>query len=93
MDETELEEEVFALIAEAAPGNLRERVVTADTSLRRDLGLDSLGLATLLARVGEGLGVDPDDLVEMIAGAPINTAADLVSLGARVRASERSEKP
>jgi acyl carrier protein len=93
MDEGKrLEEKVFLLVAQAAPakasGGLR-----AEMSLRRDLGLDSLGLATLLFHLGEELGTDPDDLVEMLAGEPINTVADIVALGARVTQSASGGPP
>jgi acyl carrier protein len=80
-----LEEKVFALIAQAAPakagGGLRPEM-----SLRRDLGLDSLGLATLLFRFGEELGTDANDLVELLADEPINTVGDMVALGVRLTA-------
>jgi acyl carrier protein len=78
----QLEEKVFALVAEAAPAKAGGGV-RAEMSLRRDLGLDSLGLATLLFHFGEELGVDPDELIEMLAEEPINTVADMVALGAR----------
>lgn len=82
----QIEGKVFALVVQAAPSKVREGEVTPELSLRRDLGLDSLGLATLLFNLGEELGVDPNDLIEMMADTPVNTVADLIALGGRVRA-------
>ena len=87
MDEgNPIQEKVFALVAEAAPGKLAHAALTPALSLRRDLGLDSLGLATLLFRFGEELGTDPDALLEMLSEEPINTLGDMMALGARITA-------
>jgi acyl carrier protein len=84
MEHTELEEKVYALVAQAAPAKVAGLTLALTLSLRRDLGLDSLGLATLLFNLGEELGVDPNDLIETIADTPVNTVADLMALGAKV---------
>jgi acyl carrier protein len=86
MDDGKLEEMVFALIAQAAPAKANGGV-RAEMSLRRDLGLDSLGLATLLFRFGEELGIDPNDFIEMLADETVNTVGDMVALGVKIRRS------
>ncbi len=88
MDEVELasREGLRAGRARAAPGKLERGSLAPTLSLRRDLGLDSLGLATLLFRFGEELGTDPDALLEMLSDEPINTVADLMALGAKITA-------
>jgi acyl carrier protein len=85
----QLEESVIGLVVQAAPGKIDRGSIKPTSSLRRDLGLDSLGLATLLFRFGELLGVDPDELLEMLADEPVQTVADLVALGARVTSGTR----
>ena len=84
MEHDELQQKVFALVTLAAPARAAGLTLALELSLRRDLGLDSLGLATLLFSYGEELGVDPNDLIEMMADTPVNTIADLVALGTRV---------
>jgi acyl carrier protein len=84
MDQKELEEKVYAVVGQAAAAKAPGVPLGPELSLRRDLGLDSLGLATLLFNFGEELGVDPNDLIESIADNPINTLADMVSLGRKV---------
>jgi acyl carrier protein len=81
MEHRHLEETVHALVAQAASARGVAIALGPEVSLRRDLGLDSLGLATLLFHFGEELGVDPNDLIEMIADNPVTTLADMVSLG------------
>jgi acyl carrier protein len=81
MDHNDLEERVEALVAQAASARGVVVALGPEVSLRRDLGLDSLGLATLLFNFGEELGVDPNDLIEMIADHPVNTLADMMALG------------
>jgi acyl carrier protein len=78
------DETVFELIARAAPGKIDRAAVNPELNLRRDLGLDSLGLSTLLFNVGEELGIDPDDLIEMLTDQPIATVGDVVALGRKI---------
>jgi acyl carrier protein len=85
-DGKRIAEKVFTLVAQAAPGKIDHDAITPALSLRRDLGLDSLGLATLLFRLGEELDADPDELLELLSAEPINTVADMVALGVRLTA-------
>jgi len=92
-DGDKLEEKVLALITRALPSKLAGVTVTTASNLRRDLGLDSLGLATLFFHFGEELAVDSDDLIEMLADAPIHTAADMVSLAMRIKGGATEGPP
>jgi acyl carrier protein len=76
---------VLNLVAQSAPGVVDEGALRAGVRLRRDLGFDSLKLVGLLFELAERLGVDPDDLLETMSDAPIDTVGDLVSLGARIQ--------
>jgi acyl carrier protein len=78
-DRKQLEATIFARIVAAVPP-LDEGTVTPATNLRRDLGLDSLGLASFLFRCGEALDLDENDLIEALAGAPLQTVGDVVAL-------------
>lgn len=74
---------VLGLIAEIAPPGTDRAAITPDTSLRSGLGLDSLRLTAFLTRLGEALDADPDEFIELVLEAPINTVADAVALGSR----------
>jgi acyl carrier protein len=78
-DRKQLEATIFAQVVAAVP-SLDQGGVTASTNLRRDLGLDSLGLASFLFRCGEALEIDENDLIEALAGAPLQTVGDVVAL-------------
>jgi acyl carrier protein len=88
-----LDETVFALIASAAQGKIDRANLTTELNLRRDLGLDSLGLVTLIFKVGEELGKDPDDLIEMLTDHPINTVGDVVALSRTIARGATQEAP
>ena len=84
-DGTRLEDAVFALIGQTLGRPLARDAIARDTNLRKDLGLDSLALATLLVRFAEDeLGVDPDELIETLALDQIRTVGDVVAMGASV---------
>jgi acyl carrier protein len=84
MDHRALEEKVYRLVSQAAPEKVAGITLGPEVSLRRDLGLDSLGLATLLFNLGEEMGIDPNDLIDLLADAPANSVGDLVALGIRI---------
>jgi acyl carrier protein len=79
-----IEEKVFAVVLASVPPGRDACEIGPHTSLRRDLGLDSLALVALLARVGDALGVDADDVLEAMGEAPIITVGDVVALGERL---------
>ncbi|HEX3344275.1 MAG TPA: acyl carrier protein [Polyangiaceae bacterium] len=80
-----LEETILSLIAGALPrGRLATGPLRSEMNLRRDLGLDSLGVVALLTRCGEELGIEPEDLIDAIAVEQINTVGDVVAMGARL---------
>jgi acyl carrier protein len=53
-----IEARILALISTAIPGRFRKTPITRATSLKRDLGLDSLGLLSMLFRFEQEFGVD-----------------------------------
>jgi acyl carrier protein len=84
MGRTEIEEKVFAVVLACVPAGSGACAIGPHASLRRDLGLDSLALVAMLARVGDALGVDADDVVEAMGETPIITVGDVVALGERL---------
>jgi acyl carrier protein len=80
-----LEETIFSVIVRVLPpGKFEATTLRPEMNLRRDLGLDSLGMVALLTRCGEELGIEPDDLIESIAVEQINTVGDVVAMGAKL---------
>jgi acyl carrier protein len=83
-DGNKLEDAVFALIGQTLTRPIERAAITPQTNLRKDLGLDSLALATLLVRFGEEIGVDPDEIIETIAVDRILTVGDVVAMGSKL---------
>ena len=86
-DWKELDASVFARVVEALPPAMARESLAPDTHLRRDLGLDSLGLASFLFRCGEELGVDQDELIEALTTSPVHTLGDAAAVLAGLLAS------
>jgi acyl carrier protein len=58
LTDAEIESKTLALIAATVPVRFKKVTMTAATNLRKDLGIDSLGLAALMFRFEEVFGVD-----------------------------------
>lgn len=89
MKDDELENRVFSLVGAAAAQKVPTTGLTRELSLRRDLGLDSLGLVTLFMRFADDLGVESDDLIELMVDVPVHTIADMVELGQQALGRKR----
>jgi acyl carrier protein len=76
----DLEERILTLIAQGTKVTPKPATITPDLNLRSDLGFDSLGLVSLLTRFGEEIDVEPDELVETLAEAKLDTVADLLTI-------------
>ncbi len=88
-DPKEIEARVFARVVEAVPPTFDREKVAPGTNLRRDLGLDSLGLAAFLFRCGEALDVDQDELIEVLSATPVHTIGDAVAAFVTLLSSAR----
>ena len=69
---------VASVLAEYVPVMPAKRPLPEGLSLRQDLALDSLGLVSVLIRLGDDLGVDVDDKEFDLAG--LKTVGDLADL-------------
>jgi acyl carrier protein len=79
--DTNLDEQILALIAEAVPKKYKKAGITKDMRLLADLGLDSLGIAALVFRLEEKYGISVDD-VDLNAGlGHMRTVGDAIEMG------------
>jgi acyl carrier protein len=69
---------VASVLAEYVPVMPANRPLPEGLSLRRDLALDSLGLVSVLIRLGDDFGIDVDDQEFDLAG--LETVGDLADL-------------
>ena len=60
--DAKFDERIMALIAEAVPGKFKKTKITGETSLQKELGLDSLGMLSLVFRFEELFGIDIEQM-------------------------------
>lgn len=80
----EFEDKVFALIAEAVPGKFKKTRITRETNLQKELGLDSLGMLSLVFRFEELYGIDIAQMGIDVNIAKLKTVADLLNVGREI---------
>jgi acyl carrier protein len=79
--EAKFDESVIALIAEAVPGKFKKTRITLETNLQRELGLDSLGMLSLVFRFEELYGIDIAQMGIEINVAKLKTVGDIIAVG------------
>jgi acyl carrier protein len=82
-DRTAVEDVIFAILQEVAVTAGASEPITPDTYLVRDVGVDSLGVVTIAARVAETFAVEPpegmlEDVAFMTVRDIVAACADLV---------------
>jgi acyl carrier protein len=90
--ESDLERAVIAATREVVAAEFRKTAITPETRLQRDLGLDSLAIASLLFRLEEAFSLDlfgdPDLSTKM---GDLRSVADLIALAASLRRQPRAQ--
>jgi acyl carrier protein len=82
--DAKFDEKIFALIAEAVPGKFKKTRVTRETHLQKELGLDSLGMLSLVFRFEELYGIDIAQLGIDVDIAKLKTVGDLITTGRNI---------
>jgi acyl carrier protein len=82
--DAKFDERIVALIAEAVPGKFKKTRITSETNLQKELGLDSLGMLSLVFRFEELYGIDIAQMGIEINIAKLKTVGDLVAVGRNI---------
>jgi acyl carrier protein len=82
---------VASVLAEYVPVMPASRPLPEGLSLRQDLALDSLGLVSVLIRLGDDFGIDVDDQEFDLAG--LETVGDLVDLVEQLALAPQNDVP
>jgi acyl carrier protein len=82
--DAKFDEKVLALIAEAVPGKFKKTHITPETNLQKELGLDSLGMLSLVFRFEELYGIDIAQMGVDVNIAKLKTVADLLNVGREI---------
>lgn len=78
---TGFEQQIITLIAGSVPGKFRKTKITPETRLQSELGLDSLGILSLVFRFEEKFGLDLAKMNLQVNVAKLKTVADVISTG------------
>lgn len=75
---TSFEEQILHLLAGAIPGKFKKIVIERKTLLQRELGMDSLGILSLVFRFEEAFGIDLAKMDLKINIAKLRTVGDVI---------------
>jgi acyl carrier protein len=77
--DAKFDEKIMALIAEAVPGKFKKTRIVRETHLQKELGLDSIGMLSLVFRFEELFSIDIAQLGIDINVAKLKTVNDLLA--------------
>lgn len=75
----QFDEQIMGLIAAGVAGKFKKVKITRETSLQKELGLDSIGMLSLVFRFEELFGIDIAQLGIEINVAKLKTVEDLIA--------------
>ena len=73
--------QIMGLIASGVPGKFKNVKITRETSFQKELGLDSIGMLSLVFRFEELFGIDIAQMGIDINIAKLKTVNDLIQAG------------
>lgn len=76
--DAKFDEKIVSVIAAAVPGKFRKIQITPQTSLQKELGLDSIGMLALVFRFEELFGIDIAEMGLDIDIAKLKSVGDLL---------------
>ena len=76
--DTQFDEQIIGLIASGVAGKFKKVKITRETNLQKELGLDSIGMLSLVFRFEELFGIDIAQLGIEINVAKLKTVEDLI---------------
>ncbi|RKH51066.1 phosphopantetheine-binding protein [Corallococcus llansteffanensis] len=88
--DAKFDEKVLSLLTATLPGPLKQTRITPELSLRKDLGIDSLGVAAFVFRLEDAFGIEIGDLVLAIDVARLDTVGDVLEVSRQIVARARA---
>jgi acyl carrier protein len=88
--DAKFDETILKLIAEGVQGKFKKAVITPETNLQKDLGLDSIGMLALVFRFEESFGIDIEQLGVDVNVAKLKTVSDLLRTGRELMAKAQA---
>lgn len=75
-----IDEKLLSLLAEAVPGKFKKKPMTMESLLRKDLGVGSLALLSVVFRLEQTFGIDIAKLNFTLQSADLKTVADVLRM-------------
>jgi acyl carrier protein len=82
--DTTIDKTIMGLIAESVPGKFKKTLITPETHLRRELGMDSIGILSFVFRFEKAFGIDLSKMNFKVDMAEIRTAGDAIGLARKI---------
>lgn len=73
-----IDEKLLSLLAEAVPEKFKKKPITMETLLRKDLGLDSLALLSVVFRLEQVFGIEIAQLDFTLQAGDLKTVTDVL---------------
>lgn len=85
------EARMYRLIAEATPAKFKKKPITAQTRLKQDLGIDSLGMLALLFRFEQSFGLNLASIKLEVTLEQMQTVGDAIAIGRELVGESETE--
>lgn len=90
--DTKFTQTVIALIAESVPGKFKKTQITEQTNLQKELGLDSIGMLSLVFRFEELFGIDIAQMGIDVNIAKLKTVGDVLQIGREIMSKAQAAR-
>jgi acyl carrier protein len=87
-----IDEKLLALIADAVPANFKKKELAMESLLRKDLGIDSLALFSIMFRLEQSFGIDISKWNFAPHMAEMRTVNDAIGMAKRLLQQAEAEK-
>lgn len=86
------DQQIVTLIAGAVPGKFKKTRITPETRLQSELGLDSLGVLSLVFRFEELFGIDLAKMNIKVNVSQLKTVGDIIDSSRKILEQARSQQ-
>jgi acyl carrier protein len=86
------DQQIVTLIAGAVPGKFKKTRITPETRLQAELGLDSLGVLSLVFRFEELFGIDLAKMNIKVNVSQLKTVGDIIDSSRKILEQARSQQ-
>jgi acyl carrier protein len=90
--DAKFDQTVIALIAQSIPGKFKKTQITVQTNLQKELGLDSIGILSLVFRFEELFAIDIAQMGINVDIAKLKTVGDVLRAGREIMSKAQATR-